>query len=114
MSNEQQVCPKCQYEYPYPDGEKWVCSDCGYEWNPVEEAEKANTVIDVNGNELKDGDSVTVIKDLKVKGASGAIKVGTKIKKIRLVRDAADHHNISCKVEGFGAVTVTSKFVKKS
>lgn len=117
MSDEQMKCPKCQYDYPYEDGEKWVCPDCQYEWNPAEEAAKASAqevICDINGNELKDGDSVTVIKDLKVKGASGSIKVGTKVKKIRLIHDAADQHDIACKIDGFGAINITSKFVKKS
>ncbi len=115
MSDEQLKCPKCQYDYPYEDGEKWVCPDCGHEWNPAEAAaQDVEVILDSNGNELKDGDSVTVIKDLKVKGASGSIKVGTKVKNIRLRFDSGDGHNIACKIDGFGAMNLKSEFVKKS
>ena len=107
-------CPKCQSEYPYKDGPSYICPECAYEWPINAEAdEDALIVKDANGTELQDGDSVTVIKDLKVKGASAVVKVGTKIKNIRLV-DSADHHNIDCKVEGIGALKVTPKFVKKA
>lgn len=117
MSDEQVKCPKCQYDYPYEDGDRWVCTDCGYEWNPAEEAAKANAkpiICDVHGNELKDGDSVTVIKDLKIKGGSGSVKVGTKVKGIRLIHDSGDGHDIACKIDGYGAMNLKSEFVKKS
>ena len=107
-------CPKCGYEYTYEDGSKIVCPDCGYEWDPNEVEEEAGLVVkDANGNILQDGDSVTVIKDLKVKGSSSGIKVGTKIKGIRLV-DGDDGHNIDCKVPGVGAIKLKQEFVKKS
>lgn len=114
--SEQISCPKCQYEYPYPDGENWVCSDCQYTWNPEQlaaDAAKTPEIKDANGNVLQDGDSVTVIKDLKVKGASGSVKVGTKVKNIKLVHDSGDGHDIACKIDGFGAMNLKSEFVKK-
>ena len=101
-------CPKCQSEYTYEDGSMIVCPECAYEWTPVSEEE---TVIkDSNGNVLKDGDTVTVIKDLKVKGSSSVVKRGTKVKNIRLVEG---DHDIDCKIDGFGAMSLKSQFVKK-
>ncbi|MFQ9288610.1 MAG: zinc ribbon domain-containing protein YjdM, partial [Intestinibacter bartlettii] len=85
----------------------------GYEWNPNTQEEE-NVIKDVNGNVLNDGDSVTVVKDLKVKGASSSIKIGTKVKNIRLVPDAADGHDIECKIDGFGAMKLKSSVVKKA
>ena len=117
MNSDQPHCPACQYEYPYQDGSRWICSDCGHEWNPEDvaaEALAAAQIKDANGNVLADGDSVVVIKDLKVKGASGSVKVGTKVKNIRLVHDSADGHDIACKIEGFGAMNLKSEFVKKA
>jgi protein PhnA len=109
-------CPKCASENVYHDGNLWICPDCAHEWNP--EAPAANEaaapgVRDANGNLLADGDSVTVIKDLKVKGSSSVVKVGTKVKGIRLV-DATDGHNIACRIDGIGAMNLKSEFVKKS
>ncbi len=112
-------CPHCNSEYTYQSRELWVCSECGHEWNlseeaKVDEASSGSPVIcDAHGNPLKDGDSVSVIKDLKVKGSSSVVKVGTKVKNIRLI-DSEDGHNISCKIEGFGAMNLKSEFVKKS
>lgn len=112
-------CPKCNSANTYSDGHNWVCPECGHEWNPQapsseSPAEAIDTAIrDAHGNVLQDGDSVTVIKDLKVKGSSSVVKVGTKVKNIRLV-DGADGHNISCKIEGFGAMNLKSEFVKKA
>ena len=105
-------CPKCNSEYTYEDGSLVVCPECGYEWNPNTQEEE-NVIKDVNGNVLNDGDSVTVVKDLKVKGASSSIKIGTKVKNIRLVPDAADGHDIECKIDGFGAMKLKSSVVKK-
>ena len=110
-------CPKCSYEYPYEDGAMWVCPDCNYEWDPNAQAEEKvemEVILDANGVELQQGDSVTVVKDLKVKGASGSVKVGTKVKNIRLVFGSGDGHNIACKIEGFGQMNLKSEFVKKS
>ena len=109
-------CPKCNSEYTYEDGSLLVCPECAYEWSASEAnaAEEANVIKDVNGNVLQDGDSVTVIKDLKVKGSSSSIKIGTKVKSIRLVPDAADGHDIECKIDGFGAMKLKSSVVKKA
>ena len=94
----------------YEDRGLFVCPECGHEWSESEDVEEGLVVKDSNGNPLQDGDSVTVIKDLKVKGASGAIKQGTKVKNIRLVEG---DHNIDCKVDGFGPMKLKSEFVKK-
>lgn len=106
-------CPKCGSEYTYEDGELLVCPECAHEWSPNEEAEEELSVKDANGNALVSGDDVTVIKDLKVKGSSSGIKVGTKIKGIRVV-EGSDGHNIDCKVPGVGAIKLKQEFVKKS
>ena len=103
-------CPMCQSEYTYEDRGLFVCPECGHEWSESEDVEEGLVVKDSNGNPLQDGDSVTVIKDLKGKGASGAIKQGTKVKNIRLVEG---DHNIDCKVDGFGPMKLKSEFVKK-
>ena len=105
-------CPECSGEYTYEDGELYICPECGHEWSKSERETAGFVIKDANGNILQDGDSVTVIKDLKVKGASSDIKVGTKIKNIKLL-DKPDH-NIDCKIPGFGAMQVTAAFVKKS
>lgn len=106
-------CPKCHSEYTYDNGSLLVCPECGYEWAMGEIASNEDTLIvkDSNGNLLKDGDSVTIIKDLKVKGSSSSIKIGTKVKNIRLVEG---DHNIDCKIDGFGAMSLKSEFVKKA
>ncbi|RKP51602.1 alkylphosphonate utilization protein [Cohnella endophytica] len=107
-------CPKCNSEYTYEDGSQFVCPECGHEWHPESEAaangEDTKIYKDANGNVLNDGDSVTVIKDLKVKGSSSVVKVGTKVKNIRLVDE---DHDIDCKIDGFGAMKLKSEFVKK-
>jgi protein PhnA len=105
-------CPKCNSEYTYEDGSLLVCPVCAHEWTLEAEASEDQKVVkDANGNILNDGDSVTVIKDLKVKGSSSVLKVGTKVKNIRLVDG---DHNIDCKIEGFGAMSLKSEFVKKA
>lgn len=106
-------CPKCNSEYTYEDGAILICPECAYEWTLESETENNEDVLivkDANGNILNDGDSVTVIKDLKVKGSSSSIKIGTKVKNIRLVEG---DHNIDCKIDGFGAMKLKSEFVKK-
>ncbi|MCT4663537.1 MAG: zinc ribbon domain-containing protein YjdM [Tissierellales bacterium] len=103
-------CPKCGSEYTYEDGVFFVCPECAHEWSKEAKAEEEYVVKDSNGNILQDGDSVTVIKDLKVKGASSPIKRGTKVKNIRLVEG---DHDIDCKIDGFGAMQLKSEFVKK-
>lgn len=105
-------CPKCNSQYTYEDGSNFVCPECAHEWNTnaTEQETDAFIVKDANGNLLADGDSVTVIKDLKVKGSSSTLKIGTKVKSIRLVEG---DHNIDCKIDGFGAMKLKSEFVKK-
>lgn len=111
--NQLPNCPKCQSEYVYEDGLLFVCPECAYEWNPVEVNEEDDDgikAIDANGNQLVDGDTVTLIKDLKVKGAPKDLKQGTRVKNIRIVEG---DHNIDCKIDGFGAMKLKSEFVKK-
>jgi protein PhnA len=106
-------CPKCQSEFTYEDGDNLVCPECAHEWSKNAVAthdEMAKMFRDANGNELKDGDTVTVIKDLKVKGSSLVVKVGTKVKNIRLVDG---DHDIDCKIDGIGPMKLKSEFVKK-
>lgn len=111
-------CPKCQSENIYQDGNLWICPECSHEWSAlasatVEEEIPVDTAIrDANGHVLQDGDTVTVIKDLKIKGSSSVVKVGTKVKNIKLT-DGGDGHDISCKIEGFGAMNLKSEFVRK-
>jgi len=107
-------CPKCKSEYTYEDGSLLICPECAYEWTAsAEEEDEEFTVKDSNGATLRSGDDVTIIKDLKVKGSSSVVKVGTKIKNIRLVESAIDH-NIDCKIPGVGALKITPMYVKKS
>ena len=108
-------CPKCKGIYTYEDGDLLICPECAHEWskNETDEEDEEFTVKDSNGATLRSGDDVTIIKDLKVKGCSSIVKVGTKIKNIRLVESAVDH-NIDCKIPGVGALKITQKFVKKS
>ncbi|MFJ7935807.1 zinc ribbon domain-containing protein YjdM [Sporosarcina sp. NPDC096371] len=106
-------CPKCNSEYTYEDGNLFVCPECAHEWtleSATEEVEEKKVYKDANGNILNDGDSVTVIKDLKVKGSSNVVKAGTKVKSIRLVDG---DHDIDCKIDGFGAMQLKTEFVKK-
>jgi len=110
MSDEIKQCPECECPYGYPMSDiTFACPDCNNEWNPSEE--NSIKVVDSNGNELKNGDSVIVIKNLKVKGAPKPIKAGTKVKNIRLVDG---DHEIDCKIEGFGSMALKSEFVKKA
>lgn len=106
-------CPKCASPYAYEDRDNFVCPECGHEWprDAAAEPDEEHTVTDANGNPLADGDSVTVIKDLKVKGSSSVVKVGTKVKNIRLVEG---DHDIDCKIDGIGAMKLKSQFVKKA
>ena len=108
-------CPKCNSELTYEDGSLYVCPECAHEWArdggaAAIAADADALVCDANGNELKDGDTVTVIKDLKVKGSSAVVKVGTKVKGIRLVEG---DHNIDCRIDGIGAMKLKSEFVRK-
>lgn len=113
MSDEMKPCPQCESPYGYSSGDdSYTCPECGNEWNPVDlTSEDVLSVIDANGNPLADGDSVIVLKNLPVKGASGPVKAGTKVKNIRLVDG---DHNIDCKIEGFGAMGLKSEFVRKA
>jgi protein PhnA len=106
-------CPQCHSEYTYEDGGRYVCPECAHEWSAQAgeaPAEAVRVFRDAAGNELHDGDTVTVIKDLKPKGSGGVIKQGTKVKNIRLVDS---DHDIDCKIEGFGAMSLKSEFVRK-
>jgi len=105
-------CPKCSSEFTYEDGAFLICPECGNEWSSDDggDSDSIKTICDANGNPLTDGDSVSVIKDLKVKGTSIVVKVGTKVKNIRLVDG---DHDIDCKIEGVGAMKLKSEFVKK-
>ncbi|VXD11657.1 zinc ribbon domain-containing protein YjdM [Marinoscillum sp. 108] len=104
-------CPACKSPYAYPSDTLLMCPECGHEWDPQAEAAADTSVIkDANGNVLEDGDTVVVIKDLPVKGAPKAIKAGTKVKNIRLTDG---DHNIDCKIDGFGAMSLKSEFVRK-
>lgn len=110
------TCPKCHCEYAYPNDGLMVCPECFHEWNPDEQptpdtADISDKVLDANGNELHNGDTVIVIKDLPVKGSPKPVKIGTKVKNIRLTDG---DHNIDCKIEGFGAMALKSIFVRKA
>jgi protein PhnA len=114
---QESECPKCSFEYTYENGGNHICPECSFEW-PIGSNKESSTVQestslvvkDSNGTILQDGDSVTLIKDLKVKGSTSGLKVGTKVKNIRLVDG---DHNIDCKIDGFGAMKLKSEFVKK-
>ncbi|MDF2176635.1 zinc ribbon domain-containing protein YjdM [Aliiglaciecola sp. CAU 1673] len=112
MSDTLPSCPQCQSEYTYEDRGLFVCPSCGHEWKAgAEAAQDGPLVRDANGNQLQDGDYVTLIKDLKVKGSSSVAKIGTKVKINRLVEG---DHNIDCKIDGIGAMMLKSEFVKKA
>ena len=119
MSDEAR-CPKCKSENIYAEGNLWICPECSHEWSAFATSSAAaepeaddGRIHDANGNPLSDGDSVTVIKELKIKGSSSVVKVGTKVKNIRLV-DGGDGHDIACKIDGVGAINLKSEFVKKA
>jgi len=105
-------CPKCESEYVYQDQSLFICPECNYEWNPSEPDEDEIVVKDANGAQIAEGDKLTVIKDLKIKGSSQVIKIGTKVL-VRRVFDKKDHE-LDCKVDGVGEMMVTAKFVKKA
>ena len=107
-------CPKCSSEYTYEDASMYVCPECAHEWAiaaAAESSEQQRVVRDAYGNVLADGDSVTVVKDLKIKGSSAVVKVGTKVRNIRLIDG---DHDIDCKIDGIGAMQLKSEFVKKA
>ena len=105
-------CPKCNSALAYEDQSLLICPECGHEWSPgtTAQAEQADVIKDANGNVLQDGDTITVIKDLKVKGSSLVVKVGTKVKNIRLV---GGDHDIDCRIDGIGPMKLKSEFVRK-
>lgn len=109
-------CPKCNSEYTYEDGFLYICPECAHEWSTETEniETQEDTIRDAHGNELNEGDDVIVIKDLKVKGSSSSVKIGTKVKGIRLIHGASDGHDIDCRIDGFGAMKLKSEFVKKA
>ncbi len=115
MNNTISACPVCGMENTYSDGEQYICPDCAHEWPMTAaadaDADSVKVIKDANGQVLQDGDTVTVIKDLKVKGSSLVVKVGTKVKNIRLVDD---DHDIDCKIDGVGQMGLKSQFVKKA
>ena len=118
MTDDAMKCPACHSEHAYQDRGLWVCPECAHEWRaPRRRAPRRSRtqpgVRDSNGNVLADGDSVIVIKDLKVKGSSSVVKGGTKVRNIRLT-EASDGHNIACKIDGIGAINLKSEFVKKA
>ena len=112
-------CPQCNSENIYADGNLWTCPECFHEWNPsqstaqVDEPVSDGLTRDANGNILNNGDSVVVIKDLKIKGSSSVVKGGTKVRNIRL-GDAGDGHDIACKIDGLGAINLKSEYVRKA
>lgn len=113
MMSQLPHCPQCHSEYTYEDGDQFICPECAHEWpqNAHTAEENQPVVRDANGNLLTDGDNATVIKDLKIKGTSSVIKVGTKVKIVRLVEG---DHDLDCKVDGHGAMMLKSEFVKKA
>ncbi|OAF16533.1 MULTISPECIES: zinc ribbon domain-containing protein YjdM [Bradyrhizobium] len=115
--NDTMKCPTCNSEHAYQDRDLWVCPECGHEWSAAADAapdaSHETGVRDAHGNLLADGDSVIVVKDLKIKGSSSVVKGGTKVRNIRL-QDATDGHNIACKIDGIGAMNLKSEFVKKA
>lgn len=119
-SNLPTECPKCSSAYIYADGNMWMCPECAHEWHlsaekdtNVESVSDDAFIRDAFGTVLNDGDAVTVIKELRIKGASSVVKVGTKVRNIRLI-DGGDGHDIGCKIDGLGAINLKSEFVKKA
>ena len=116
MSVEEKICPKCNSPYAYPDGLLWVCPECGHEWAPDQGSdtplEDAPRFLDANGTPLEDGDTITTIKDLKA--GKETMKVGTKVKNIKLLDDPVNGHDISCKIPSFGAMYLKCSVVKKA
>ena len=114
MSDQLPPCPECKSEFSYEMGELLVCPECAHEWNPNDiEVETVRVIKDASGNVLVDGDDVTIVKDMKVKGSSNTLKVGTKVRGIRLV-DGPGDHDIEAKVDGFGPMNLKSSIVRKA
>ena len=116
MTSQIPACPKCSSSYAYEDRNQFVCPECAHEWSESVASESVYEVKDANGNVLKSGDSVSIVKNLKVKGASSMLKVGTKVKNIRILEaeHVVDGHDIDCKIEGFGAMKLKGSVVKKN
>jgi protein PhnA len=116
MSIEENMCPKCNSPYAYPDGLLWICPECAHEWVPGQTSdtpsEDAPRFLDAYGNPLQDGDTVTTIKDLKT--GKDTMKLGTRVKNIKLLDNPVNDHDISCKVAGFGAMYLKCSVVKKA
>lgn len=107
-------CPSCGFEWTYEEDDLMVCSACQFKWDPNQTKEEdVHVFLDANGNELQDGDSVTVIKDLKIKGSSDVVKQGTKVTNIKLIVPGSDGHDIDCRISGIGFMKLKSEFVKK-
>ncbi len=114
MSDQLPPCPECNSEFSYEMGELLVCPECAHEWNPNDvEVESVRVIKDASGNILADGDDVTIVKDMKVKGSSNTLKVGTKVRGIRLV-DGPGDHDIEAKVDGFGPMNLKSSIVRRA
>lgn len=114
MSDQLPPCPECKSEYSYEMGALLVCPECAHEWNPADvEVESARVIKDASGTVLTDGDDVTIVKDMKVKGSSNTLKVGTKVRGIRLV-DGPGDHDIEAKVDGFGLMNLKSSIVRRA
>jgi protein PhnA len=111
--NTSPPCPQCHCEYTYEDGGLLICPECAHEWarETVPAPQEARVWKDAHGNVLRDGDAVTLVKDLKIKGSSSVVKVGTKVKNIKLIDG---DHDIDCKIDGFGAMQLKTEFVKKA
>jgi len=112
--SETPPCPKCSSAFVYEDGPLLICPECAHEWSPSQDAAASapDAIRDANGNPLADGDTITVIKDLKIKGSSQSVKVGTKVKNIRLA--PGGDHNIDCRIDGIGQMSLKSEFVRKA
>jgi protein PhnA len=114
MSDQLPPCPECKSEFSYEMGELLVCPECAHEWNPNDvDVERVRVIKDASGNILADGDDVTIVKDMKIKGSSNTLKVGTKVRGIRLV-DGPGDHDIEAKVDGFGPMNLKSSIVRKA
>jgi protein PhnA len=118
MNQTSQSCPKCKSVDAYFDGSIWNCPTCFHEWvvsdTPAAEEVADTNIKDAYGNILAEGDTVTLVKDLRIKNSNSSVKVGTKVKNIKLILDSDDGHNIGCKIEGVGSLNLKSEFVKKS
>lgn len=109
---EEVKCPKCESPYTYMEGEDHVCTQCNHKWNE-EELKEESLIKDMNGNVLNNGDDVIVMQSLRIQGSKDSVRKGTKVRNIRLLEDPVDGHDISARVDGFGAMNLKSEFVRK-